>query len=385
MNRRLPQCALAMILATALTACAGNKPVYQPEPFTAAPMDTAAYVPGVDAFAIVLDSSSSMAEQRSRNFFAAKNTVDHLNKTIPELGYQGALATFGPGCDMNKGLARVWYGPETYSTADLAGALGEIECAGGVSPMNHGIEAGGGPVAGGSGKLALIVVSDFRDIDSKDALGAIGALNETAGGRLCFHGVQVGTNADGAELRDALAGATDCGSSVTASEIASAPAMSDYVRRILLTAAPAAPTAPTVADADGDGVMDDKDRCPDTPAGANVNRVGCWWVGADDLLFDFDKAEIKSTFMLDAAIDVLEQNPDVKVEVQGHTDSVGDPDYNMGLSERRAKAVYDYMLAKGMPASRMRVKGYGATKPHFSNDSEQGRALNRRVELQPYR
>ncbi len=143
--------------------------------------------------------------------------------------------------------------------------------------------------------------------------------------------------------------------------------------------------AQRVGDADGDGVPDDRDRCPGTPAGANVNQVGCWWVGADDVLFDFDKAEIKSTFMLDEAVEVLKQNPDVMVEVQGHTDNIGNPDYNVGLSERRANAVRDYMISKGIPSSRLTAKGYGATRPHFSNDSEQGRALNRRVQLRPYR
>ena len=89
--------------------------------------------------------------------------------------------------------------------------------------------------------------------------------------------------------------------------------------------------------------------------------------------------------MLDEAVEVLKVNPDVNVEVQGHTDNVGDPDYNVGLSERRANAVRDYMISKGIPSSRLRAKGYGMTRPHFSNDSEQGRALNRRVELHPYR
>jgi OOP family OmpA-OmpF porin len=371
--------ALALSLAVFVAGCASNKPTYQPAPFTPATIPAGEFVPKVDAFALVLDASSSMGENRHANFFAGKDVVSQLNQTIPELGYQGALATFGPGCMLDKGLARLWYGPETYSTAALGDALASIKCAGGPTPMELGIEAGGSAATDTTGQVAVIVVSDFEDIDTKAAAGALAKIEETYGDRVCLHAIQVGNNAGGAEDRAEIAGATSCGSAVSASELGSAAAMSAYVQRVLLA------PAPRSNDADGDGVADADDRCPGTPAGANVNTVGCWWVGADDVLFDFDKAEIKSTFMLDEAIDVLKRNPDVNVEVQGHTDNVGDPDYNVGLSERRANAVRDYMIAKGIPSSRLTAKGYGMTRPHFSNDSEQGRALNRRVELHPYR
>lgn len=371
--------ALALTLAAFVAGCASNKPTYQPAPFTPATIPTGDYVPRVDAFALVMDTSSSMADNRHSDFFAAKDVVGQLNRTIPELGYQGALVTFGSGCMMDKGLARVWYGPETYSTAALGDALASITCAGGPTPMELGIEAGGGAATDTTGQVAVIVVSDFEDIDTKAAAGAIADIKQTYGDRVCLHAIQVGNNAGGADDRAAVAGGTSCGSAVSASELGSPAAMAAYVERVLLA------PAPKSNDDDGDGVANADDRCPGTPAGANVNLVGCWWVGADDILFDFDKAEIKSTLMLDEAVEVLKVNPDVNVEVQGHTDNVGDPDYNVGLSERRANAVRDYMISKGIPSSRLRAKGYGMTRPHVSNDSEQGRALNRRVELHPYR
>ena len=379
MNEYLRPAILVVVFAVMSVGCASNRPTYQPNAFSPARIDTQNYVPGVGSFVILMDSSSSMAEDRSQKFFAAKDTAAALNATIPELGYQGAFATFGPGCLLNKGLAKVHYGPVVYSTSDLASAMGGIKCAGGVSPLDLGVTASGAAKDASSGEMALIVISDFQDIDAKKASKALKALNED--GRVCFHGVQVGSNSKGAKLRDELAGAASCGSSVTADQISSPTAMGDYVTRILLAPAPAS----TARDSDGDGVPDDRDRCPGTPAGANVNQVGCWWVGDDNVLFDFDKAVIKSTFMLDEAVDVLKRNPDVNVEVQGHTDNVGDPDYNVGLSQRRADAVRDYMITKGIAPSRLRSKGYGMTRPHFSNDSEQGRALNRRVELHPYR
>ena len=378
MRNRIKHLVVAAVAVGAVAGCASNEPTYQPRAFSPVPIDSRAFVPAVDAFVILMDTSSSMAENQNRHFFAAKDTVNAMNQTIPELGYQGALVTFGPGCLLDKGLARIWYGPTTYSTAELGGALGKIKCAGGVTPLDRGLETSGKAPAAVSGKTAILVVSDFRDIDSKKSMKALKALNEKYGGRVCVHAVQIGEDKKGTKFRDSLGSATNCGSAVNASAIASPAAMSEYITKTLLMAAPS-------NDDDGDGVTNDLDRCPTTPPGARVNQVGCWWLGDENVLFDFDKAEIKSTFMLDEAIKILRANPDINVEIQGHTDNVGDPDYNMGLSQRRADAVYTYMIDKGISSSRLRSKGYGDTRPHFSNESDEGRALNRRVELHPYR
>ncbi len=136
-------------------------------------------------------------------------------------------------------------------------------------------------------------------------------------------------------------------------------------------------------DSDGDGVLDPDDKCPNTPKGAQVNKVGCWIVKG--LLFDFDKADIKPQYYknIDAVIKVLKANPNMKVEIQGHTDNVGSAAYNMKLSLRRAQAVANYITSHGISPSRITVKGYGFTKPVASNDTPEGRALNRRVQIKP--
>jgi OmpA-OmpF porin, OOP family len=99
--------------------------------------------------------------------------------------------------------------------------------------------------------------------------------------------------------------------------------------------------------------------------------------------FDFDKAVIKPEAepVLDAAVDVLKENPDVKVRVGGHTDSVGTDAYNQGLSERRAKSVRDYLVAHGIDASRLTAVGFGESQPVADNKTKDGRAQNRRVTL----
>jgi outer membrane protein OmpA-like peptidoglycan-associated protein len=110
------------------------------------------------------------------------------------------------------------------------------------------------------------------------------------------------------------------------------------------------------------------------------------WVVASDYLFDFDKAVIKKQYYskLDEIAAVIKKDPKLRVEVQGHTDGVGTEKYNMKLSIRRANAVRDYLIKKGgIAANRLTAVGFGKTKPIATNDTPEGRAQNRRVELKP--
>ena len=136
-------------------------------------------------------------------------------------------------------------------------------------------------------------------------------------------------------------------------------------------------------DTDGDGVYDYLDKCPGTPKGARVDNRGCWVLKG--VYFDTAKWSIKTESypVLDEVIDVLKRNPDVKVEVQGHTDNVGKAQYNQSLSEKRAKSVMEYLLKKGVRSSQLSYKGYGLERPIATNETPEGRSKNRRVELQP--
>lgn len=148
------------------------------------------------------------------------------------------------------------------------------------------------------------------------------------------------------------------------------------------TQTPAQPSAQP-GDGDGDGITDDVDQCPRTPAGAKVDSRGCWIL--HNYLFDFDKAVLKSMYHSDLSdvVTVLKNNPTVRVEIQGHTDSIGASKYNQRLSERRAKAIAKYMMDNGIESSRLTTVGYGETKPADTNATKEGRSNNRRVELKP--
>ena len=159
-------------------------------------------------------------------------------------------------------------------------------------------------------------------------------------------------------------------------------------------------------DADGDGVADSIDECPQTPAGAKVLANGCSLASdcrtprageqVDEagcaagqafvlkgVVFEYDSTRLteEAKAILDKVAETLNAYPDVKVEIAGHTDSSGTDSYNLGLSERRSIAVKDYLTTKNVDAGRMTANGYGETQPIETNDTEEGRVVNRRVEL----
>jgi OOP family OmpA-OmpF porin len=146
-------------------------------------------------------------------------------------------------------------------------------------------------------------------------------------------------------------------------------------------------------DSDKDGVCDGLDKCPGTPAGVKVDKDGCPLPEIVEkgrttleVLFDFDKSTIKGNYSkdIDALADVMKKYEDLNVTIEGHTDNLNrskNPNYNKKLSQRRADAIKKYLVEKsGIDAKRLTAIGFGAEKPIASNDTEEGRQKNRRVE-----
>ncbi|MGB2527651.1 MULTISPECIES: OmpA family protein [unclassified Flagellimonas] len=144
-------------------------------------------------------------------------------------------------------------------------------------------------------------------------------------------------------------------------------------------------------DSDGDGVLDKDDQCPEI-AGTVANN-GCPEVTeevqkqlndyARTILFDTGKSSIKaeSTSVMVDIIQILNEYPNAKFTVEGHTDSVGSEKLNQELSEKRANSVRDFLIDKGISSSRLTAIGYGEAKPIATNNTRAGRAQNRRVEI----
>lgn len=122
-----------------------------------------------------------------------------------------------------------------------------------------------------------------------------------------------------------------------------------------------------------------------TVSGAKVYRVGEGIIVEfnDKILFGFDRSDLNASAKdnLNSLVTVLNKYPDTNIEVQGHTDNTGTDKYNMALSKRRAASVSNYLISKGISSRRTTTKGYGESAPNYSNDTEDGRAQNRRVEF----
>jgi OOP family OmpA-OmpF porin len=376
------------MLGCAAQKAQAPKAMFQPQTFEAG-----AYVPKVNDFVVILDASTSMGDEYmgQPKLDIAKETVSRMNQTLPDLGYRGALRTFGQGDCLPGGTTSKIYGLTQYSESGLEGAIQKITCTGGNTPMESALDATAGDLKGVPGKIAVILLSDGIVLDNKPVVAAE-ALKSALGDRVCFYPVLVGNNPGGKALMDRIAKIGQCGFATTAEEIASSGNMANFVEKVFLAQAPPKPQPKAMApppppppakpmDSDGDGVPDNLDKCPNTPKGVEVDAAGCWIV--KDLKFDFNKAEIKPQYypLLDKAVHVLEINPTLKIAIHGHTDSVGTEAYNQKLSERRAMAVKDYLVSKGIAADRLTAVGKGEADPIASNDTKEGRAQNRRVEF----
>ncbi|WP_372748998.1 OmpA family protein [Litorivivens sp.] len=145
------------------------------------------------------------------------------------------------------------------------------------------------------------------------------------------------------------------------------------------------PVAPT--DSDFDGVVDSIDRCPNTLRSAKVDEYGCvvkaQVVRLQGITFKSGSADLTgdSVESLTDIASFLKNQPEIRLEIAGHTDSSGGARFNMDLSQKRADSVKSFLVRAGIDASRMRTRGYGETDPVATNSTASGRAMNRRVEF----
>ena len=394
-------------------SCAGEKvktmvPVFQPHRFPAGE-----YVPKVDNFVVILDMSSSMADKYHGQAKAdiAKRFLTAMNQTLPELKYNAALRTFGPSTDSSDRSTMLVYGVTPYLTSGFEAALNDVKAPGGTSslPLAKAIAAAGEDLKTAQGPIALVIVSDGKDMDQAPVQAA-DTLKSRFGDRLCIYTVQVGNDPGGKVFLEQIAKAGGCGYTKSIDELADSSSMAGFVESIFL----AKPAPVPVMDSDGDGVPDNKDKCSDTPRGVQVDVFGCpldadrdgvpdyldqcantplgatvdargCWTYASFVLFDINSAEVKSEAypMLNDTILILKKNPDLKIEIDGHTDKTGSAAYNMALSLKRAEAIKAFFVSRGIDPKRLSTKGFGFTKPVASNKTKEGRAKNRRVEFTP--
>jgi len=354
-----PLFVLAAILSFGLLAGCASTP-YTPALFQAEAIDTAAYEPKVDSFVVLLDVSSSMMDeyQGITKFHLAKDLVDNLNQTVPPMDYKAGLVTFGKssGCCLGDGTADVIYGLAPYQGADFAKVLNSLNRAGGTTPMDKGINATTEALSAESGAVAVILVSDFWRISPKPVMAAVSALKAQHGDNLCLYPVKVGDATEADPVIADMIGLADCGKFMDAADLASPGAMAAYVTEVLLEPVP-----------------------QEKPI--QYEKISL----SATALFDFDKSVLKEQGKVELhKLDEYIKSKGISVvdiDVIGHTDSKGSDEYNQGLSERRASAVKDYMVSEGIDGGIIDVSGEGESNPVADNSTDEGRALNRRVDV----
>lgn len=147
---------------------------------------------------------------------------------------------------------------------------------------------------------------------------------------------------------------------------------------------PPPPPPPVDGDDDGDGVRNSRDKCPGTAKGVMVDEFGCPLQFTLYVEFDFDKSEVRPQYhdKLKEAADFINKYPNTKFLLAGYTDSKGTEPYNQALSDRRAAVVKKYLVEKfGISDHLLYPRGYGETKPLADNATDEGRQKNRRVEV----
>lgn len=339
-----------LALAFLLGGCASQQPIQPMAQFEVQPLVKEMWKQKVDTLVVVLDASSSMGQdyQGMDKFSIGRDIVAHFNETMPELEIQVALRSFGHSMRYSFASTVPVYGMTTYSRQGLADGLMSIIPAGGPSPMASAFTAANDDLKASQGKIAMVVVTDGKDM-GKETMPAAKALAAAYGDRLCIHTVLVGDDETGRNLLKNISDTSGCGLAITADELVTGPAMADFVAAVLLEKADS-------------------------------------WI-FNDIKFESDKAVLipSSIPTLEKIVEILKNQPNLAVEIQGHTDSTASAAHNIDLSKRRATTVMRYLRAHGIDARRLTAKGYGEGQPIDTNETEQGKANNRRVELKPLR
>lgn len=319
-------------------------------------------VPKVDGFVFFLDQSGSMGqihtEAGQKKMTMAKALMLAMNEKIPALGYEAGLDTFAPFGELLRG---------SYDASAMAGAVEgvneDIALYGNLTPMGDGLDGLRPVLDGMPGKVAVIVFSDGRSNLGTDPVEQAKNLYRDYDNRVCFHVVSLADDGPGQETLDQIAALFSC------SVAASGPA--------LLEDSAALDTF--VKDVFYDTVVTKDPKPAPAPAPAKEEVVDVIQLRVH---FDFDSAKIRDDMkpILDEAAGLL-KDADRPALLEGHTCNIGPEAYNQGLSERRAKSVKDYLVAKGIPAVRLGTSGLGESAPKYDNTTLEGRKLNRRVEI----
>ncbi|CAB1073839.1 hypothetical protein JY97_13395 [Alkalispirochaeta odontotermitis] len=382
MRRKSLSMLIALLAGTLLFGCQTYKAGLLNPQFQAMDLNSALqageYEQKIDNFYVILDSSGSKDDNyRGNSKFAIANDFLHrMNVAIPDMDLTAGMRNFGATRSPFAKKTQLIYGTTKYTKDGFETALDTVPWGGGESPAEMSIDAAGADMSIFDDKTALIFVGDGEYADN-DPAAAVRRLKERFGADLCVYTVLVGSE-DPASIHTmkAVSDAGQCGFYQSAKYLESPQDLAGWVAKVFLARVDSA-----AGDSDGDGVADNMDQCPDTPAGAPVNDKGCWIV--ENVEFDFNKFNIKSEFIpgLVEIADVMQSDPRVIVRINGHTDNIGTEKYNMQLGHKRAMAAKQFLINQGIATERISTESFGYSRPTATNGTEWGRARNRRSEF----
>ncbi len=380
----------ASIATAVLSGCATTQPTsfqsFQAKDLTEL-AESGSYEQKTDHFFVINDSSGSMNEVYTNSNLgsgskhaAEKELLSRMNKTIPNnIKLTSGLRDFGFGHCHQIRQTTLQQAVSSYSKSAFDSAINSMTCASGGTPLTAPLKVAQKDLTSTNGNIAVIVLSDGK-VTNTTSVPAAKALKAAYGDRLCIYSVWVGNDKDSMarNTMNEISDLSSCGFSVSGTDISSSEGMGTFVKNVFFKAVP---VVIAEGDADLDGVLDSKDQCPTTPLGATVNYQGCWVIKG--VHFDTDKSNIKRKYygILNNVATVIKRNSGLNIEVQGHTDNQGSAPYNLKLSDRRANAVRTYLSRKVGRAGTLTAEGYGLAHPVDTNDSAEGRAHNRRVQL----
>ncbi|MEM7410988.1 MAG: OmpA family protein [Myxococcota bacterium] len=333
----------------------------------------------VDQAVYLIDSSGSI--DGGAQFAQERALFQTLVAGMPDGKYESGGISFG-------GVNRETHPLSSFDRSALQGYAGGLSYLNEGTPIHTVISEARSELGDSRGRAAIVLLSDGRpsDIGGREIPDSVplDAAREAVAsydGKLCIHTVQIGNDPAGAAFLKQLSDVSGCGVNVAQSQLASAAGVESFERAVFLGgAAPVAKKMP--GDRDGDGVLDPDDRCPNTLRGAKVDSRGCWRIQGLYFATNSDVIDPASKIRMDKeVVPVLKANPGVTMSIDGHTDARGAAAYNQNLSERRAKAVRDFLVSRGIDGDKLKWRGLGETQPAAPNDTKENMRLNRRTEL----
>jgi OOP family OmpA-OmpF porin len=368
---------ISLLFAFALAGCAGMKSAPQPLTFTPkmfASGATCIYTAKKDNVQFILDASYTMEHHDQVNFLSAKNFISAVSQSLPA-DYPGktGLRSFGHSEKQSKKPTELVVGMAKHPAADLQKGLDSVKYAGGTSPLGVAIAAAAADIEASGGNAVLVVVSDGTQNYMDDVVAVVKKAKAKLGDKLCITTVWVGSDPVGKKYLEGVTSAAGCGTAESAAALTDPAALAAFVENTFLVCNPP-PPPPVVAPPPAPVVV------PPPPAPAPMVKE----IITFNLLFDFDKSNIKDEFIpvLEQAKKILNEDPTATYTIAGHTDSIGTDAYNQKLSERRAASVKSWLVKNGIAAERLETMGYGESQPKYDNKTEEGRKMNRRVEIQ---